>query len=260
MSGPLLAIEGLEVRLGGRAIVTRASLALNRGEFVALIGPNGAGKTTLLKAAAGLLPTTRGHIAFAGEMPGARLDLRARARRCAYLEQSGQIHWPMRVRDVVTLGRLPFGAALQALSAADKVAIEEALTDCDLLPFADRDTADLSGGETARVLLARALAVKAEILLADEPVAALDPAHQIGTMNVLLREARKGGAVLTVMHDLALALRFADRVIVLNAGEIVADATPARIVADRILDRVFGLHFRASGEGRDLMLSAREMQ
>ncbi|MDB5650218.1 MAG: fecE [Hyphomicrobiales bacterium] len=250
MTAPLLEASNVQVRLGGRTVVQDASLTLRAGEIVALLGPNGAGKTTLLRATAGLLPLQSGTIRMGG---GAR----PQGQRCAYLEQGGRIHWPLSVRDIVALGRLPFGSSLQRLSTADQAAINTAMEDCDLAHIADQSTDCLSGGETARVLMARALAVEAPLLLADEPVASLDPAHQIATMQVLARQARRGGGVLVVLHDLALALRFADRVILLQHGAIIADDAPEAIIASKVLDRVFGLEFQSSGSGRDLLLAAK---
>lgn len=251
MSDILLDVRHVDVVLGGRRVVRDASLTLRAGEFVALIGPNGAGKTSLLKAAAGLLPVSGGNVGL-----GSDRKPRLRAQHCSYLEQGGRIHWPMPVSEVVALGRLPFGSSLQHRGAEDCAAIDAAMTDCDLMQIRDQFTSALSGGETARVLLARALAVRAPVLLADEPVASLDPAHQIATMKVLARQALKGGAVIAVLHDLALALRFADRIIVLQDGVVVADEAPAEILSSKVLDRVFGLAFRSSGSGKDLLLAA----
>jgi iron complex transport system ATP-binding protein len=251
MSAMLLEACHVDIVLGGRRVVRDASLTLRAGEFVALIGPNGAGKTSLLKAIAGLLPLRGGTVRL-----GLDRMSRPRAQHCSYLEQGGRIHWPMPVSEVVALGRLPFGSSLQHRNAEDCVAINAAMTDCGLMQIRVQSTSTLSGGETARVLLARALAVQAPVLLADEPVASLDPAHQIATMQVLARHAHKGGAVLAVLHDLALALRFADRVLVLQDGVIVADETPAEILSSKVLDRVFGLAFRSFGAGKNLLLAA----
>jgi iron complex transport system ATP-binding protein len=247
----LLDAQDLDVRVGGAKLLRQVSISLAAGEFVLLAGPNGAGKTTLLKTLAGLLPFQGGRLSFPqsprGRLPG----------QIAYLEQGGQIHWPMSVRDVVSLGRIPFGVALQRPSMEDESAILSAMSDCGVSGLARQSSDRLSGGETARVLLARALAVRAPILLVDEPIASLDPAHQIATMQVLEREARRGCAVLAVLHDLPLGLRFADRVLVMEGGQVVADAPPARILADKCLDRVFGVEFRVQGHGRDLVLTPR---
>ena len=247
MSDVLIEARGIDVAIGRHLVLRDLTFALRPGEFAVLTGPNGAGKTTLLKALAGLLPVQSGHVGPHARKPG----------EIAYLEQGGRIYWPMSVRDIVALGRLPFGAALQRLSPDDHEAIETALLDCGLSALSDRSASCLSGGEVARVLMARALAVRAPVLLVDEPIASLDPARQIATMQVLERQARRGGAVLAVLHDLPLALRFADRVVVMDGGRIAADAAPQEILASKTLDRVFGLEFQFEGVGRDLLLTPR---
>ncbi|HWG05022.1 MAG TPA: ABC transporter ATP-binding protein [Beijerinckiaceae bacterium] len=242
MSGaPALAIEDVTVRLQGRLIVDRISLSLGCGEFAIVIGPNGAGKTTLLRAMAGLLPA-EGRVSIQGQ-DRARLSPSARARQMAYLAQSGDVYWPVSVRDVVALGRLPFGAAAQRLSAADQAAIETALEACDLQGLADRRVTELSGGEKARVLLARALAVDAPVLVLDEPVAAFDPSHQIAAMRLLAGLAGRGRTIVAILHDLALAVRFASTLVLLDRGRL-ADAGPtADVLAHGMLGSVFGLTF-----------------
>jgi iron complex transport system ATP-binding protein len=226
VSEPLLQAWDLGASLGRRRVLHDVSLALAPGSFTAVVGPNGAGKSTLLRALAGVIPVT------------GRL---VRHSPLAYLAQDGSIAWPMPVRDVVALGRRRFGGLRSLLSPADAEAIEAALTDCGLTALADAPATDLSGGETARVLLARALAVRAPLLLLDEPVAALDPAHQVATMDLLARERRQGHAVVTVLHDLGLALHYADRMLVVADGRIVADAPPQELLTSRLLDRVFGI-------------------
>ena len=199
---------------------------MGAGEFAVLVGPNGAGKTSLLRAIAGLVPAT-GSIWIDGAdatgfSPGER------ARKMAYLAQAGEIHWPVSVREVVALGRLPFGASAQRPSAADKIAISQALAACDLGDLAGHRVTELSGGEKARVLFARALAVEAPLLLLDEPVAAFDPAHQMAVMQVLAKLARGGRTIIVVLHDLSLALRFASKLILLGNGAIGGCRTAGR--------------------------------
>jgi iron complex transport system ATP-binding protein len=221
------------VRLGGRTVVERASLTLWAGELVALVGPNGAGKTTLVRALTGLLPAD-GTIELAGT-PLAALPARERARRVAYLPQGHVFHWPMEVAAVVALGRHPHADPFSPLSQADRAAVGAALAATETEPLAARTVTALSGGEQARVALARALATQAPVLLADEPTMSLDPRHQLTVMDMLARAAHGGAAVLAIVHDLALAARFADRAVLMADGRIVADGaaravlTPARI-------------------------------
>jgi iron complex transport system ATP-binding protein len=235
-----LVLENVSVSLGGRVIVSDASVSLVRGRLVALIGPNGAGKTTLLKAMAGLLPA-QGRITLDGaEM--AALSRRDRARRVAYLPQGHQVHWPLTARDVVALGRFPHGLADPARLTPDHArAINAAMTRTETTIFADRPIMALSGGERARVMLARVLAVEAPVLLADEPTASLDPRHQITVMNDLKAESRRGALVVAVTHDIALASRLADEIVLMNDGRIVAQGAPADVLTDTMLAEVYGV-------------------
>ena len=236
MSGYLQA-EGLSVRLGGRLAVEQLSLSLPRAHVAALVGPNGAGKTTLLRALAGLLPA-EGAVLVDGSAV-ISLDLRERARRFAYLPQGQNVHWPLPVRDVVALGRYPHGATDPSRLGADDIAIvEHAMSATDVAAFADRPVTELSGGERSRVLLARALAVAAPVILADEPTTSLDPRHQIEVMH-LLRTAARSALVIVVTHDLGLAARFADTVIVLQNGRLAASGPPQTTLSDDLLARVF---------------------
>lgn len=215
--------RNLSVTLGGRAVLREVSLSVAPGEFVALIGPNGAGKTTFLRCCAGLVAPQAGQISTSGA-------------RLSYLPQGGGVHWDLPVRDIVALGRGRFGAASDP-------AVDEAMTACRVLPFAERLSSELSGGELARVLLARALAVQAPLILADEPVASLDPAHQIEVMKVLAGEARRGVAVIAVLHDLGLAFTHATRIVLMQDGRIVADGPPASVLASGRLEEAFGSAF-----------------
>jgi len=236
---PVIAAEAVSVRLGGRTVVADASLALRRGELALLVGPNGAGKTTLLRALAGLLPST-GRITLAGR-PLAQIAPAERARLLAYLPQGHVFHWPMAVANIVALGRLAHGDPFVRRSEADEIAIVNALALTGTTPLAMRSVTTLSGGERARVALARALAADAAILIADEPTVSLDPRHQLVVMDLLRQTARRGGAVLAVVHDLGLAARFADRVLVIERGRIVADAAPQEALSPARVASVFGI-------------------
>ncbi|TCT04370.1 ABC transporter ATP-binding protein [Aquabacter spiritensis] len=226
----ILAARDIAIVQGGARLLSGVSLDLRGGEMLGLIGPNGAGKTTLLRALCGLAPLAAGAVTYDGQ-PLADLGAAARGRSVAYLAQDGRIHWPLPVEEVVALGRLPHGAA--RIDAAVLRALEAA----DLLGLRSRAAGTLSGGERARVLLARALAVEAPLLLADEPVAALDPSHQLQMMEALRAAARGGAAVVVVLHDLTLAARFCDRLLLLKAGRAIAEGRPAEVLtAGRVLD------------------------
>ena len=224
-----LAAVDVEVRYDTRVAVRPTRIALAPGELVALVGPNGAGKSTLLRALAGLVPH-RGTVTWRGT-PLAQLDGPTRARTIAYLPQDPPVHWPLIARELVALGRLPHRAYGAAPSAADVEAVTAALEQTDTLKFAARSVSRLSAGERARVLLARALAVNAPVLLVDEPIAMLDPYHQLDVMDVLRSYAHGGrGAeprlVVAVLHDLGLAARYCGRVLLMRGGELVGDGEP----------------------------------
>ena len=238
MSGELLRADKLGVTLSGRAVLEDVSLSFSGKHFVALVGPNGAGKTTLLRALAGLVPST-GTVEVAGDALSS-LPLRERARRFGYLPQGHVVHWPLQVRDIVALGRYPHGATDPAhLSSEDESAVSRAMRATEIVPLADRRATELSGGERSRVALARVLAVEAPILLADEPTASLDPRFQIDVMKNLRNTADRGVLVIVVTHDLALAARFADTVLVLSNGHLVAQGTPQQALSEAIMADVF---------------------
>jgi iron complex transport system ATP-binding protein len=238
-----------------RCILKNLSLSLLPSQFTIIIGPNGAGKTTLLRTVAGLLPAT-GRILIGGREL-ARCSRAERGRVMSYLAQGGRIHWPLSVRDVVSIGRLAFGGVVQKLNDADCRIVERAMIACGIDHLALRPATALSGGEKARVLLARAFAVQAPILLADEPAASLDPAHQIAIMAMLQQEAVAGRTVVAVLHDLSLAVQYATRIIVLDAGAVVEDGPPEEVFNGPALDRVFGVRLlRASVDGRLIVAPA----
>ncbi len=236
----LLLAEGVGVAYGGCPVVTEAAFGLDAGRLVALVGPNGAGKTTLLRALGGLTPST-GRITVAGT-DLLQLPPRERARRIAFLPQGHVVHWPLTARDVVALGRYPHGLADPSrMGARDAAIVDAALARTDASAFAGRQVTTLSGGERARVMLARVLAVEAPILLADEPTAALDPRHQIGIMATLREEARRGALVIAVTHDLGLAARMADEVMVIDRGRIVARGAPRSVLTPQLMREVYGV-------------------
>ncbi len=231
----LLSVQNLTVRRGECPVVDAASFSIGPGECVGLIGPNGAGKTSLLRGALGLLP-------FEGTSSLAALPPRQRAAQAAWLPQTREIAWPMSVERIVALGRLPYLARGARLNPTDQGAVDAALTRMGLQNFRTRLATALSGGEQARVLIARTLAQDTPLLMADEPIAGLDPAAQIATLQVFETLAQEGRAVLTSLHDLSLAGRYCTRLIMMGAGRIVADGPPVEILTAERLAEVFHLH------------------
>ena len=233
-----LVTRDLGVTLGSRRVLHDIALALPRRHMVALVGPNGAGKTTLLRALAGLLPAD-GAVEVGG-VALSSLSLRERARRFAYLPQGHMVHWPLPARDIVALGRYPHGATDPSrLPARDAEAVRRAMQAVDVVELGDRRVTELSGGERGRVALARVLAVEAPVILADEPTAALDPRYQIDVIKGLRAAADTGVLVVVVTHDLGLAARFSDSVLVLKEGRLVSQGSPAEALSERVLTEVF---------------------
>jgi iron complex transport system ATP-binding protein len=238
-AAPRLVARNISVVRGQRRIVDDASLALNAGELTVLAGPNGAGKTTLARALAGLA-SCEGTVTFDGTALNGMAP-RARARAISYLPQGHEFHWPMRVDNIVALGREPHADPFARQSADDRAAIARAMAATATEPFAARLISTLSGGERARVAIARALATEAAVLIADEPTPAHDERHRLMVMELLQRVARDGTAVLAIIHDLTLAMRFADRVMLIDSGRIVANDAPALALTPARIAEVFGV-------------------
>lgn len=237
----VLDLRGLSVSRGACNVIAPTDLQIGTGEFVGLLGPNGAGKTTLLRAALGLLPAG-GHSSLAA------LSVRARAKEVAFMPQGREIAWPMPVESLVALGRI---AHPQAAGPTDRALIEGAIDALGLEPLRHRDSTTLSGGEQARVLIARALAQDTPLLVADEPIAGLDPAAQIGVMRLFRKIAGQGRSVLASLHDLGLAARHCTRLVLLHQGRIAADGPPDQVLSAENLARVFGItaYFSQKPEG-----------
>lgn len=232
-----LQCAGLVLQLGGRTVVDGVSLTLRGGETVAIVGPNGAGKSSLLALLAGLRAPSHGRVVLAGR-PWRDWPRRQRAARVAWLAQHGEAEGDIACRDVVRLGRLPHLGLLGAPGAGDEAAVDAAMAETECTHLASRRLSALSGGERQRVLLARALAVGADVLLLDEPTTHLDAPHQRALWRALRARAAAGAAVAAVLHDLTLALA-ADRVVVMAAGRLVADAPPHDVELQRTLVDVF---------------------
>jgi iron complex transport system ATP-binding protein len=232
--------SGITVALGGKPILQAVDAQIRPGEVLGLIGPNGAGKTTLLRVLAALLAPERGNVDYDGASARA-LGRGALARRVAFLAQGGEAPAALPVEALVGLGRLPHRRPFADAGEADRQAVARALALCDVAGFANRSAGTLSGGERRRVLLARALAVEAPYLLADEPLAGLDPQHQLDTLHLLRRISAGGTGVVVVLHDLTLAARFCDRLLLLDHGRRVADGAPADVLDDVRLAQVFGI-------------------
>lgn len=234
----LLTLSDLGVTLRGRLVISGVTLDIAPGEFVGLIGPNGAGKTTLMRAALGLIPAA-GHSSLAA-LPGPE-----RARLAAWMPQSREIAWPVSVETLVMLGRVPHLGAGQRATEADRAAVESAIAQMGLGQLRHRAATRLSGGEAARALIARALAQETPLLMADEPNAGLDPAHQISTMETFAALAAQGKSCLVSLHDLGLAVRHCTRLILLGQqngqGCVVADGSPADVLTAQRLEEVFGI-------------------
>ena len=225
----MLEARDLRVELGGKTILDGIELRVAPGELVGLIGPNGAGKTTLLRTLAGLVAPARGDIRY-DSRDLADLSVAERARRIAYLAQNGTAHWPLSVERLVGLGRLPHRRGWRGPDPRDSDVVTRVLAETDVGHLADRAIGTLSGGERVRALLARALAVEAPVLLVDEPVAALDPYHQLEVMALLQATSAAGTAVAAVLHDLTLAARFCDRLVLLCRGRVLVDGAPATVL------------------------------
>lgn len=239
----ILSAANLSVRLGDKTVLDGVGAAFAPGLVTAVVGPNGAGKSTLLDCLAALRKPDAGQVALDGR---ALRDLpsRERARRIAYLPQNAEIAWAVDGRTFVGLGRTPYVGAC-GLTAQDRAAVDRALTVAGVQAFADRVVSSLSGGEQARVLIARALAGDPQWLLADEPLAGLDPGHVLDACDLFRRLAdEEGRGVILTLHDLDAALRVADRVIVLAEGRVLADAAPAEALSPAVLRAAYGVDAR----------------
>ena len=235
----LLTLDKLSVFRGDCPVVDSVSLALEPGDFIGLIGPNGAGKTSLMRAALGILE-------HKGSSSLAVMPQSDRAKQAAWLPQDREIAWGLSVRDLVGLGRLPFGS----IQKNDRH-VEAAIIKMELATFSDRIATQLSGGEQARVLIARALAQDTPILLADEPTASLDPANQISTLKTFSTLAQAGRGIIASIHDLGLAARYCTKLALLHRGKLIAFGSADEVLTPDNLRTVFSIeaHYEKTKEG-----------
>jgi len=248
-----LVAEGLAVRIGGQDILRGVDIALRGGSVTAVVGPNGAGKSTLLACLAGLRRPDSGEVRLHG-VSLAGMAARRRAQAIGFLPQTPEVAWAVDVETLVGLGRIPH-LGLKGLADPDRAAVAKAMAAADVSRFARRAVASLSGGERARVLIARALAGEPQWLLADEPLAGLDPGHQLDAMALLRRLASEQGCgAIVTLHDLSLALRSADRVLVMARGGVLADAPPSEALHPDVIEQAYGVRVSLiQGEGGPLI-------
>ncbi|RBO97597.1 ABC transporter ATP-binding protein [Pseudochrobactrum asaccharolyticum] len=235
----LLRVENLSVSHQKRMVVDDISFAVGEGEFVGLIGPNGAGKSTLLRAILAQLPY-QGSVTLNGQESAQLKNIR-RAQILSYIAQDREISWNMRVEAVVQLGRLARLSHFSGLSLQDQQLVEEAINALEIGHLRDKPARELSGGEQARVLIARALAQGTPLMLADEPVAGLDPSHQLSLMQIFRDLAESGRSIICTLHDLGLAARWCTRLLLVKDGGLVADGKPAEILHDEVIRDLYGV-------------------
>ncbi|MBV9841941.1 MAG: ABC transporter ATP-binding protein [Sphingomonadaceae bacterium] len=243
-----LALRNLVIRRGARTVIAGADIVFHAGRLTAVIGPNGAGKSSMLAAAAGLLPPASGTVWLGADLLSS-LPRRELARRRAYLPQRAGVEWPISVERVVALGLAPTLPVFGGVSPTLASAIERALEECDLVGLRDRPATSLSGGELARVMLARAIVGDPEVLIVDEPTAGLDPRHALDAVRRLRARADAGRTVIMAIHEVDLALRFADDVVALRDGAIVAAGAATRVMTEATLSALYDVraHIRHDG-------------
>ncbi|MGE3538558.1 MAG: heme ABC transporter ATP-binding protein [Candidatus Tectimicrobiota bacterium] len=244
---PILEVNDLHFAYQQRPVLQQVSFALQPGEFVALVGPNGSGKSTLLRLLLGLVPARPGSILLHGQSLHT-LSRKELARRMAFVPQDTAIDFAFTVRDIVAMGRLPHLGRFQPIRRTDEAAIETALTATTTTPLAARVVTHLSGGERQRVVIARAVAQQPQLILLDEPTASLDLVHQLEMLACVRSLVEAGCTALAALHDLTLAARFCDRLLLLHAGQLVAQGAPEQVVTEEHLYRYFGIQARVRWE------------
>ncbi|UTA48498.1 ABC transporter ATP-binding protein [Simiduia sp. 21SJ11W-1] len=245
--------KAVHAEVAGHALLKGVDFSAASGEFIGLIGPNGAGKSSLLKTLAGLQPPSQGDVQLDGRALN-QWPPKKRAQKLALLAQQETPAWSLSARALVALGRLPHTGSLDVALEREGHIIDMALAAADVEPLAHRAVDTLSGGELRRVQCARLFATVADIWLADEPIAALDPLHQLQIMQ-LLKTKSETGLVIAALHDLTLAARFCDRLLLLNHGELVADGPPAEVLTEANLAQVYRVQARVVSNGGSLNIT-----
>ncbi len=234
----MITVEDLSVSLGGTPVLDGVSFEVPEGSFTAVVGPNGAGKTTLLQTLNGVRRPDAGRVTVDGREVGS-LSARECARLVATVPQDTSLGFDFAVRDVVAMGRTPHRGRFDRTEPSDREAVERALERACIVHLADRPVGAVSGGERQRVLLARALAQAAPVLLLDEPTASLDINHQVGTLELVSGLVEDGRTALAAIHDLDLAARYCDALVVLSEGRVLAAGPPDDVLSTEVVERAF---------------------
>lgn len=246
----LLSGHNIDYRIEAIRILEDIDIEVEAGELVGLIGPNGAGKSSLLRLLTGVEACSGGEVQVEGK-PLVQMPAAQRARRMGYLVQGAMAYWPFSVEKVVELGRIPYQKWWQQPSAEDRQKVEAAMAKTETLAYRNRIVTTLSGGEQTLVMLARIFATEPELIFADEPVAALDPYHQLHVMEILRNHATENRAAIVVLHDLSLAARFCDRLYLLNHGKLDCSGSVSDVLTRENIARVYGVdsHIECSEKG-----------
>lgn len=244
----LIKAQNLSLRIGEKQLLDNIAVEIDKGQIIGLIGPNGAGKSTLLKVLANILPADSGQYRLANKNIRQYKE-KELAQKVGYLAQNATAHWPLKAQRLIELGRLPFQGYRQKLGNKDRDIINAAIAKTETAHLLDRVVTTLSGGEQTRIFLARLFAAEPEVIFADEPIAALDPYHQLHIMEILREHAQKGGTVVVVMHDINLASRFCDQLILMDKGKIRGTGDINDLLKNNVLTDTFRIKLRLFCEG-----------